>query len=276
MSVRRDEGISSKAANGREVPRGLSQRLRTSSGAHAVRVVEQPDSSIDEHAHEWPVLSLYVMGSCTRYFDGTVAPIAGPCAVLHPSREFHSSSVGGAGLEQIDIELDPAWVRLANGRMLDRIQHWRGGRIGPATRRLSQLWAEGGATEPRLSSATEAFIRMAFTSAATREPKWLKVVEARIHSEDAPTTVDLARHVNVHPAWLAQAYRAATGEGLQQRMVRKRVERAALLLRHTFDPAAEIATETGFCDQSHMIRCFRQLLGRTPSEVRAEMTDLAG
>jgi transcriptional regulator GlxA family with amidase domain len=160
--------------------------------------------------------------------------------------------------------------------MLERIQHWRGGRIGSATRRLSQLWIEGAATEGRLSKATDAFIRMALASAPAREPRWLKTVEARMDGEDAPSTVDLAREIDVHPAWLAQAYRAATGEGLQQRMMRRRVERAALLLRHTAEPAAEIAAESGFCDQSHMIRCFRQLLGRTPSEVRYEMTALAG
>ena len=62
----------------------------------------------------------------------------------------------------------------------------------------------------------------------------------------------------------------ATGEGLHETLRRKRLERAALLLRNTDAPPADIALATGFCDQSHMIRGFRAVLGRTPLEVRAE------
>jgi AraC family transcriptional regulator len=56
--------------------------------------------------------------------------------------------------------------------------------------------------------------------------------------------------------------------------VRFRVERAARLLRETDQPAACIALEAGFCDQRHMNRTFRRLLGRTPSEVRDDQSDL--
>ena len=35
-------------------------------------------------------------------------------------------------------------------------------------------------------------------------------------------------------------------------------------------PAAQVAAAAGFCDQSHMHRAFRGLVGRTPLEVRIE------
>lgn len=60
------------------------------------------------------------------------------------------------------------------------------------------------------------------------------------------------------------------GKGIGETMRRKRVERATSLLRCSDAPAAEIAVAAGFCDQSHMIRAFRGLIGRTPSQVRAE------
>jgi transcriptional regulator GlxA family with amidase domain len=53
---------------------------------------------------------------------------------------------------------------------------------------------------------------------------------------------------------------------------RFRVERAARALRETDHACAYIAHEAGFCDQSHMNRTFRRLLGRAPSEVRADRT----
>lgn len=273
--MRRVPAISSKGADGREVPRGLSQRLLTTSGARAVRVIERPGSIVDEHAHEWPVLSLYVMGSCTRAFTREAAEIAGPCAVLHPRAEFHSSSVGATGLEQIDIEFDPAWLRLATPSIIGRVHHWRGGGTGAAARRLSALWTAGSTPERALSRATADFIQRASAGVASREPPWLGEVLARMEGDVAPTTLDLARELELHPAWLAQAYRAATGEGLQETLMRRRVERAVLLLRSSADPPAQIAAEAGFCDQSHMIRCFRKLLGRTPGEVRAEAVAVA-
>ena len=71
-------------------------------------------------------------------------------------------------------------------------------------------------------------------------------------------------------AWLGAAYKQAAGEGLADTAARFRVECATRLLRETSLPYVDIAMEAGFCDQSHMIRSFRQLLGRTPSQICAE------
>jgi AraC-like DNA-binding protein len=85
---------------------------------------------------------------------------------------------------------------------------------------------------------------------------------------------DLAREVKRHPSWLGTAYRRAIGEGLTETAARLRVERAARLLRETDQTGADVAQEAGFCDQSHMNRTFRRLLGRLPSAVRNDRTAL--
>jgi AraC family transcriptional regulator len=86
----------------------------------------------------------------------------------------------------------------------------------------------------------------------------------------------IARRVERHPAWVARAYRAWRGEGMGERVRRRRVERATLRLRMSEAPLADVAAECGFCDQSHMNRSFRAVLGRTPLEVRREAALLAG
>jgi AraC family transcriptional regulator len=88
-------------------------------------------------------------------------------------------------------------------------------------------------------------------------------------------TVDIARELGLNAAWLAQAYRAAAGEGLRETLQRRRVEKAVSLL-DAGGASADIAAATGFCDQSHMIRAFRRTLGRTPSQVRAERSAFHG
>ena len=60
------------------------------------------------------------------------------------------------------------------------------------------------------------------------------------------------------------------GEGMQETLARFRVERAARLLRETQQPCISIALESGFCDQSHMDRTIRRVLGRSPIEVRED------
>jgi len=85
----------------------------------------------------------------------------------------------------------------------------------------------------------------------------------------------IARQLGVHPVWLARAYRRVVGEGMQDTMRRKRVERALMLLRDSDWPPAQIAAEVGFCDQSHMIRCFHAVLGRTPGKAQQQQRALA-
>ena len=38
---------------------------------------------------------------------------------------------------------------------------------------------------------------------------------------------------------------------------------------------AQIATQAGFCDQSHMNRAFRRIVGRTPGKIRAARLGLS-
>ncbi len=58
------------------------------------------------------------------------------------------------------------------------------------------------------------------------------------------------------------------GEGLTETARRRRVERALAAVRHSALPLAQVAVEAGFCDQSHMNRCFQAVLGMTPNRVR--------
>lgn len=227
-------------------------------------------TEVPEHAHDWPVLSLYVMGAYENRSALGVTRISSPSAMLYAAREAHANAIGRYGLEQIDIEFDPAWLKL-RGRMDPApVRCWIGGAVARAARGLAAIWSRAGAVETELAGATAEFLRFALQSEATRRPVWLEAVEERLAMQTPPTTTDLARELGLNPGWLAQAYRAATGEGIGEAVRRKRVELATSLLRGSDAPAAEIAVAAGFCDQSHMIRVFRGLIGRTPAQVRGE------
>ncbi|MFZ1088051.1 MAG: AraC family transcriptional regulator [Xanthobacteraceae bacterium] len=81
---------------------------------------------------------------------------------------------------------------------------------------------------------------------------------------------DLARHIGLSDAYLARAFRAATGTTLHAALVERRIARARWLMnradRHRRDMSlAAVAAESGFSSHAHMATAFRRVLGTTPS-----------
>jgi AraC-like DNA-binding protein len=74
----------------------------------------------------------------------------------------------------------------------------------------------------------------------------------------------LAAECGVSVGHFARLFRESVGEPPHRWMLRQRVERAKMLLHGTSFSLAEVALACGFCDQSHLTRCFRQLLGVSP------------
>lgn len=101
-------------------------------------------------------------------------------------------------------------------------------------------------------------------------PAWLREVrECILDSPEQQVCVkQLAALAHVHPAYLSQAFRMSYGETLSQFVRRKRVERAAKCLKETDKSLSQIALESGFCDQSHLCRVFRNATGFAPREFR--------
>ena len=67
---------------------------------------------------------------------------------------------------------------------------------------------------------------------------------------------------------LKTLFRNSTGVPVYEYVLRRRVERAQLLLRNQRFSIAEIAVATGFAHQSHLARHMHRILGYTPSFVR--------
>lgn len=244
-------------------------------GAHVSRIMHPPGQRIDAHAHDWPVLSLFRIGGYREVGERGEASFDGPSIVFQPPRTAHADEIGASGLETLAMTFDPAWLAADARAAMPLHTCWlSGGPLSAHSRRLAELWLSPQTSEQALQSATSRFLFAVFSARATAPPAWVSDVE-RWLGDEAPTSL-MARRVQRHRASLARAYRFWRGEGLGETLRRHRIERATLRLRTTAAPLAEIAAECGFCDQSHMNRCFRAVLGRTPLEVRREAPLLAG
>ncbi len=251
--------------------KGLEIELHRYSGARVLRVVHPDRQEIDEHRHDWAYIGLHTLGRYHEIYDGGEALMSGPSAVLHPAGRPHADLVENVGLETLTVEFDRAWLRLHGFEApLDRSVAWTGGAVALAGRQLARALCQPAIAEDQIGVATARFLHFAFRAERERRPAWLDRVRHALAATAAPSTMDIARRLDLHPAWLARAYRHATGEGLHETVRRRRVEQACILLRRSDRPLAEIALAAGFCDQSHMNRGFRATLGRTPAQVRAE------
>jgi AraC family transcriptional regulator len=245
--------------------------LRSFSGASVRRVIDRSHACVPEHAHAWPVLSLFVMGSYLNETEIGEKFISGPSAVFYRAGAAHRNTVAAVGFEQIEIEFDPAWL---GRRLLPTmpVMRWIGGRAGGAARDLARA-CEGELSETHLRAALQRFLEGASRQPEREPASWIGTITRRLREDTTLKIGDLAREACRHPSWVGAAYRHAAGEGLQQTTARFRVERATRLLRETGQPYAAIALEAGFCDQSHMNRTFRRLLGRSPAAVREDRRD---
>jgi AraC family transcriptional regulator len=121
-----------------------------------------------------------------------------------------------------------------------------------------------------LRAAVQQFVERVSRKLERTPPSWVGTITRRLNEDTSLRVDDLAAEVGRHPSWLGTAYKRATGEGVLETAARFRVELAARLLRETNLAIACIAIEAGFCDQSHMNRAFRRVLGRSPSAVRSD------
>jgi AraC family transcriptional regulator len=226
-----------------------------------------------EHRHANPYLWLHLLGAYREAGDGGEHRVDGPAAMFFPAGSAHGMAVGGQGLASVIVEFDADWLRRRLGARidLDRPRVWAGREAGRRASRLARLWLSANGRRADGFAPSESFLAWAMELAPTLSaPAWLDEVGDLIGLGDVdPHPRALARAMGVRPAWLARAYSRARGEGLAAAIRRRHVAAAAVLIESTDQPLAQIAAASGFCDQSHMNRGFRRLLGRTPATLRS-------
>jgi len=259
--------VSAAAFHGAETP------LRAAPGVRVFRVEHPPEQRVEAHDHDWACLTVFRCGGYTEQTTAEEVTIDAPAVVFHPGGAQHTNRIGALGLETMSFLFDPSLLRdVVPAKSLHEGRIWLGGTVARAARTLLRDVANPTA-DPAISIAR--FLSSAlFAAQRTRNPSWLQTARCAI-ADEAVSTSHLARRLNLHSAWLARAYLHAMGESIQATIRRHRVERALALVRGTELSLARIAAESGFCDQSHMVRCFHAVMGRGPSRIRAESDRVA-
>ena len=81
---------------------------------------------------------------------------------------------------------------------------------------------------------------------------------------------DLAEMVQLSTSHFFRAFRKSFGEPPITYIMHRRIQRAQELMVASQAPLSQVALECGLCDQAHLCRCFRRIVGTSPGVWRRQ------
>jgi AraC-like DNA-binding protein/ligand-binding sensor protein len=90
----------------------------------------------------------------------------------------------------------------------------------------------------------------------------------RDHMGEHVSLDEVARLVHLSPSYFSRLFKSETGQTFSEYLQTVRIERAKSFLKNSECSLTEIAEKTGFFDQSHFIKTFKQATGLTPGLYR--------
>lgn len=258
---------------------GAATLRRVDSGGFLVSEVAFPPAlSLPRHHHDRACLTVMLDGVFSERIVGRDLACVRGSILAKPPHEPHSDLFGRSGSRQLIIEPDER--RLDDictlGPLFRGITHTRD---MLAAAQASRLVAELDAPDSLTPLAIEGFTlellallsRACGPADAPRPPTWLRHVRDVLHEDlhRAHSLTELATLANVHPVYLARAFRKFFGRSIAVYARSLRLEWAAARIAQSDDLLGVIALRAGFFDQSHFTRWFKRHTGVTPSEYRS-------
>jgi AraC family transcriptional regulator len=257
---------------------GRVRRLRTLGDLVFCETAYQPGAFVPWHSHESPLVCLVLGGALDEHGrGGRRVTFEGGKLFFHPAHEPHAHRFG-ARTRCFSVTLGPTLLR--------RLERAGSGPLpGPvdldATRAAwlaRQLYTEfergSDASELTLEGLVLAIVGELTRRpgpARVRRPGWVSTVRDLVETRfrESVGLADVADAVGVHPVHGARTFRREFGCSVGAYVRRRRIEYACRTLVRTEDSLASIALASGFADQSHFSRRFKELIGLTPSAFRA-------
>jgi AraC family transcriptional regulator len=105
-------------------------------------------------------------------------------------------------------------------------------------------------------------------SETTKKPDWVSEINLLLNDQfSEQLNLDyLSKTLDIHPVHLSRDFSKYFNSGLVEYIRKLRVQRSLQLISQRKLNFTAIAMECGFSDQSHFIRCFKEVNGITPSQ----------
>jgi len=208
---------------------------------------------IKAHRHLLGYVSLALDGAYEEVsLDGRFVLAAGSI-VMHPPFHAHANVFPVKDAIIINAPLAPADQRPGSGAA---------GRCSPAARAALEALMR---SDP-LRGAQAALEELG-TPDTCAAPAWLTEMRRRLSAPEARPVADIAAAAGRSPEHAARAFRRWFQTAPSEIRGEARLRRALTALLENA-PGAGAAAESGYADQAHMCRDFRNRLGMTPEQAR--------
>jgi len=259
---------------------GQTVKRRQAAGFSLSETHYTPGLKLSRHSHEAPYFGFILCGAYTESYGQRVRACQPSMLIYHPAGELHAQRFNQTAVRLFRIEVNHQRLQDMGqaGFSLESPADSRSGLVNSIAHKLyqefcapdavSRLAIEGLALEliaavARLSNRRD--------NTSGYPPRWLTQAHELIKSRFAePLTLnEMARAVGVHPVTLAREFRRYYRSTIGEMTRHERIEFAC---REILKPGAkltDVAISAGFYDQSHFTKTFKQIMGVTPAQYRA-------
>lgn len=236
------------------------------------------------HQHDCLHLSLVLRGSVAEAVSGVTEYAGALSIVAKDAGVVHADHFGptGARLARLTLPSGTVCGLIDDARRAPSWQWRHNAHIAKSFLRLVRRASFGvsvfGADDPDLLDILALLTAQPASPPRGRPPGWLEqtMVDLRQSWHPGLTVRDVARTAGVHPVYLARSVRRWYGTGVGEEIRRLRFRRAVAAIAGSRATVSKVAHETGFSDEAHLCRSFRQSLDITPRCYRALLRGSGG
>jgi AraC family transcriptional regulator len=256
----------------------LKNRLNTC-GLILAEVRHDYARNLPQHHHELAFFNLLLDGNYCETYGRKTVTLKPFTIIFQPPGIVHRNEIGRTGIGVFSIELEPQWLdRLAEYvKLPETYSDTQGGELVWLATRMYRQYREFGYCTPLaiegLMLEMLAVTARLETATERRPPLWLSRVIERLHAEfhQNLTVTEIATEAGIHPIHLSRVFRQFHHQTIGEYLHRLRISFACRQLANGAMGLTELALASGFADQSHFTRVFKQITGLTPGAFRATL-----
>ncbi|WP_297707926.1 AraC family transcriptional regulator [uncultured Eudoraea sp.] len=233
-------------------------------------------SHVDWHCHENMHFSYSLIGNSCQISKKEKQIISNGTLIYHNSEDSHFNTKHSKYSKNFYIEIEDVWFRnlYFQHNLPKGVINLKSPRIKTA---IEQIYLETKINDSTSKIAIESILINTFhllqeTSDIEKsiKPKWVSIVKEIIHEypNNNFSLNELSKKAEIHPVHLSREFLKYFGQSLSQYIRTIKVHKAASLLKNKDLSLMDICFYSGFSDQSHMSKCFKNTFNITPFQYR--------
>ncbi len=232
-----------------------------------------PEHDVHRHQHADMHLLLLLDGAYVSSAGGMPAVCVEPVVLLNPPGTEHHDRFRSCDGRFVTLSMSAKAfaTRCAGLTISDQSIRLPITALPIALRLLVELGRWDDASPLALEESVAQLLHAAGTKSArdvTHSPGLRRVIDRLDDCVGvSPSLAELAVLANLHPVYLARAFRRSVGMAPSDYLRRRRAQRALAPIARG-EPLVDVAQAVGYTDQSHLHRCFVREFGITPGALQ--------